>query len=225
VRRFRRFMRQLFTLIAVAGVIAVVTGSAGASQRIRHPRLHTTTGVITSLDRSRISVGGLTCALPTPSGILSGNFDLGERVTIDCVNNVLRFIRHHILAGTGTFAHNGSNGSNGSNVSVTSGANGTSSSTVVTEASTDGGNATATSIASASTSSGSSAQVRTSVSAEGPVTAITSTTISIGDATCPFNRASYPAGSAVAQLQIGDVAKINCETYPSGTTTATVSTP
>jgi len=205
-------MRSLVTVLAVVVIPSLIAGSAAASERGRHARLHMTTGEITKLDLSRISVGGLTCELRTPSAIVSRDFALGERVTIDCLGNVLRLIRHHI---------SGTSAPNGSSVSVTSGANGTSSSTV-TETSTSG-NTTATSVASASSSGASG--TTTSVSAEGPVTAITSTSISIGAATCPFERASYPSQSAVAQLQVGDVAKINCETYPDGTTTGSVSTP
>ena len=208
-------MRSLLPFIAAVGLASLIAGSAAASELGRQARLHTRTGAITSLDRTQISVGGLTCDLPAPRAILSGNFALGEQVTIDCLGNILRLIRHHAEAISGTSA------SNGSGVTVTSGANGASSS-AVTETST-GGSTNATSVASASSTDASG--TTTSVSAEGPITALTSTSISIGVATCPFDRATYPSQSAVAQLQVGDVAKINCETYPDGTTTGSVTTP
>jgi hypothetical protein len=217
----------------MAGSAVAAGGGAQAAPR-------TTTGDITKLGLSHVSVGLLTCLVPTKSMILSGHFALGERVTIDCLGNVLRLIKHRALTtiggtspstGSNTSTTSGAGGTSGTsgssetNVSSTNGASstdGTSSSVVITETATSG-NATATSVASAS--SGTPGQMTTSTSAEGPVTATTPTSISIGAATCPYDRASYPAQSPVAQLQVGDVAKIDCETNPDGTATGSVSVP
>ena len=216
-------MRSFITLIAVAAVgILIASSAVAAAGHGPQATPRATTGDITKLGSSRLSVGRLTCVVPMTSVILSGHFSLGERVTIDCLGDVLRLIKHDVPTDIVGTSPPGGSGTPATSTSGANGANGTSSNSVVTATSTSGN---ATSIAIASASSGSGGEMTTSVSAEGAVTAITSTSISIGQATCPFDPSSYPSQSPVAQLQVGDIAKITCQTSGDGSTTGSVSVP
>ena len=208
-------MRSVIACGAVVVVGALLAGPALGGRSNGPPTWRTVTGAINHLGRSRVGVGRLTCFAPSARLLLAGDFALGEKVTIRCSGDVLRQIKHW-SAGT-----SGGNGANGSSVIVSSGANGSSSNTSVGTAANGQSSATSTASASASGSSGSA----TSVSAEGPVSSITSTSISIGEATCPFDQASYPAGSFAADLAPGDVAKISCSSYANGTTSESISAP
>jgi len=209
-------MRALVSLVSAAAVLVVGVGAAsGAQARVAHGPLRTTTGEVTRLGRTQISVGRLTCHTPATGLLLPGQFTLGDRVTIGCLGGFLRSIR--LRLGAQGAATNGSGGA-----TVIQGANGTSSNV---SSSATGGNSSAVSISSSSSSTGGTSQVTTSVAAEGPVTAISSSSISIGAATCPFDPASYPPQSAVAQLQVGDVAEIKCTTDSDGSPSSQVSVP
>jgi hypothetical protein len=88
-------MRWLLALSLVGGIVATAVGSATATNKPvqRAYVFKTATGTIAKLDFAQIQVGRATCSLDRKSAILTGNFAVGEHVTIGCSGDVLRTIK------------------------------------------------------------------------------------------------------------------------------------
>ena len=175
-------MRLLAALVVAVGLMV---GPAAAAHRssARPLLLQTTTGRITALNLSKITVGRMTCSLTVKTAALAGTFAVGENVSIGCLGKALKTMK---LA------------------PVTSG-HALPPITITAPSSLP---VSRVSVATPSV-------VTSSASAQGAITALTPTSISIGDVTCPFHP---PA----AQFQMGQVIQMSCKTYADGLTLGSI---
>jgi len=166
----------------VVSLLAVALLPAGAAAATPKPRLAQATGRITALRASHITVGRLTCLVPTP-GASVRRFAVGDRVAIVCRSRVLRSIKARERPAT--------------TPTVTTGA------TTTTTATTEPATTTA--------ASGGGARITSPTitnSATGPIVALGESGITVGDVTCGFAPGFYAQISK--EWHVGDVAYIGC---------------
>ena len=208
-------MRWLVTLTLLAGGLsAAAQSSAAPSKPVPQTTvLTTTTGRITYLGLSRLSVGRTTCSLTSKSAALAQSFDVGENVTVSCLRNRLQTIKlAPITSGSThsvTFTKSSGAPTTGAPTTTTGPHNLLSLSYTIGNVTLGG---------TANTVANSGGQVASTASATGPITAISSTAISVGDATCQFGTGGGNSQflHQFPQLQVGVVAQISCTMYANG---------
>lgn len=170
---------EIRLLAALVMAVGLMVGPAAAAHRssVRPLLLQTTTGRITALDLSQVTVGRMTCSLTVKTAVQAGTFAVGENVSIGCLGKALKTIKLAPIT----------NGHALLPISIT----------------------VPSSLSASNSSAAKPSVVTSSASAQGAITALTPTSITIGDVTCPFH-------PPTAQFQVGQVIQMNCKTYADG---------
>jgi hypothetical protein len=184
--------------------------AAGAGATSASLHLQFAVGKISTINRTRIAIGHVSCRIG-PQMFVSG-FVVGERAAIACVRSMLEKIEHGSPAMTGSVPPSGGSAQGAPGTPGTSG-------NVSISSVSNSSSSVSSSVSSSSTSSSSSSggtTVTTSSSANGVpgshatgvVSALSSTSITVGGLTCSIDAHVLALiGNAVA---VGDTASISC---------------
>jgi hypothetical protein len=197
-------VRRVVALIGVVGFAAASAAFAmGADRPPMRESLIQTTGRIRSLDLSQITVGRTSCSLASSRTVeMAQGFAVGENVTIGCVANALRSISlQPVTAGpshSDTLVFSVPSPERSSSTAPGSLGRGVVSFGWISHTTEQ-------------------VSVTGTVNVTGPITALASTGVTVGDQTCGFLvSGNEPPPPIIDSLQVGEVVQMSCTTYSNG---------